>query len=141
MTKEFRSRIVQVAAAAVLACSLTISAGAQNAPQPDVPATMILFFDSESAQLTPEAKSIVLAAVDAAERGRVRRIELAVHSSAEELARDPELATRRAGAVRRQIADFGYRGQVYVDEEAPEIQLAAVEDATFQHSAILRIGR
>jgi hypothetical protein len=101
---------------------------------------MIVFFDVESADVTPEAKSIVLAAVDAAERGGVRRIELAAHSSREEFAHDPGLATKRAAAVKELIADFGFRGQVFIDEEAPPIPLAAIGDETFERSAILRVG-
>lgn len=110
-------------------------------PQPDVPATMIVFFDVESAKVTPEAKSIVLAAVDAAERGGVRSIELAAHSAPDELARDPALAAKRAEAVKELIGEFGFRGRVFIDEEAPAAPLAALGDETFQRSAILRVGR
>jgi outer membrane protein OmpA-like peptidoglycan-associated protein len=119
---------------------VTTLAGARGAPQPDVPATMVVFFDVESAKVAPEAKSIVLAAVDAAERGGVRSIELAAHSSPDELAHDPELAARRAAVVKDLIAELGFRGQVYIDHEAPQIPLAAMGDETFQRSAILRVG-
>jgi hypothetical protein len=140
MTDRFESRLLWLAAFATLVCSVTTLAGARGAPQPDVPATMIVFFDVESATVTPEAKSIVLAAVDAAERGGVKTIELAAHSSPEEVVHDPNLATKRAEAVKELIADFGFRRRVYVDHEAPPIPLAAAGDETFQRSTILRVG-
>lgn len=139
MTDKLASRLLWLAAVATLVCSVTTLAGARGAPQPDVPATMIVFFDVESARLSPEAKTIVLGAVDAAERGHVS-IELAAHSSRDELTRDPELAMKRAAAVKTMIAEFGFRGQVYIDEEAPELPVADAGDETFQRSAILRVG-
>jgi outer membrane protein OmpA-like peptidoglycan-associated protein len=101
---------------------------------------MILFFDMESADLTPEARSIVLSAVDAAERIHSGQIQLATYSSSGESAHDSTLAVRRAEAVKALIADYGYRGHVTVDEEAPDVPLVAIGDDTFDRSAILRLA-
>ena len=51
-----------------------------------------------------------------------------------------ELAMKRAAAVKTMIAEFGFRGQVYIDEEAPELPVADAGDETLQRSAILRVG-
>ena len=141
MTNGFASRIVGSAAAAVLACLLTTSVGAQDPQQPDATKTMVLFFDMQSATLSPEARTIVLSAVDAAERSHAGHIELAAYAAPDESARDPGLAARRAAVVKALIADYGFRGLVFIDEEAPELPLvAAGGDRTFDRLAVLRVG-
>jgi len=67
--------MIRLAGAAFLASILSASAGAENSE----PKTMVSFFDMQSADLTPEAKSIVLSAVDAAERVHAGQIELAAY--------------------------------------------------------------
>ena len=136
MTNILAAKMIRLAGTAVLACILASSAGAENAE----PRTMVLFFDMESADLTPEAKSIVLSAVDAAERIHSGQIQLAAYSSSSESARDSALAVRRAEAVKALIADYGYRGHVAVDEEAPDVPLVGIGDDTFDRSAILRLA-
>jgi outer membrane protein OmpA-like peptidoglycan-associated protein len=146
MTNSFASKIIRLAGAMVLASILATSVEAQIARQisfaaPAVPETLVLFFDVESAALTPEAKSIVLSAVDAAERDHARQIELAAFSSSDEFAHDPALAARRAAAVKDLITDFGFAGLVAVDEEGPQIPLVRVDgDATFDRAAVLHLS-
>lgn len=143
MTNSFVSRVVQLAGAVVLV--LATSVEAQGVRQisfvaPPAPKTMVLFFDVESAALTPEAKSIVLSAVDAAERGNAQ-IELAAFSSTDEFARDPALAMRRAAAVEDLIADYGFVGQVVVDEEGPQIPLLRIAgDTTLDRAVVLHLS-
>ena len=139
MVREFGSRLLQLVAVAAVACSLTMSAGAQVAQQPDVPKSIVVFFDNGSAALTPEARSVVLSAINAAKRAQIGSIELAAYSSSAETGRD-ELAAKRAEAVSALIEQSGYRGSVYVDHEAPGIALAEAGDDTFTRSAVLRLG-
>jgi hypothetical protein len=102
---------------------------------------MVLFFDVESAVLTPEAKSIVLSAVDAAERTHSGQIELAAFSLSDEFARDPALAARREAAVTDLIAEYGFAGLVVADEEGPQIPLVRVDgDTTFDRAVVLHLG-
>ena len=136
MTNGFASKMIRLAGTAVLASILASSADAENSE----PKTMFLFFDMQSADLTPEAKSIVLSAVDAAERVHAGQIELAAYSSSGESAHDSALAVRRADAVKALIADYGYSGHVIVDQEAPDVPLVRIGDETFDRSAILRLA-
>lgn len=153
MTNGFASKTIRLSGAAVLACILATSVGAQNQlrislpapskpelPAPSKPEMMVLFFDVQSATLTPEAKTIVLSAVDAAERAHAEHVDLGVYAAPDESTRDPELAARRAAAVKQKIADFGFQGLVVIDEEAPEIALAGVGDEVIHRSAILHLG-
>jgi hypothetical protein len=145
MTNGFASKTIRLAGSVVLACMLATSVGAQNRlgislPAPSKPEMVALFFDIESAALTPEAKTIVLSAVDAAERAHAQQIVLAAYAAPDESARDPELSARRAAAVKQQIADFGFQGLVVVDEEAPDLPLVGVGADTFDRSATLRLG-
>jgi outer membrane protein OmpA-like peptidoglycan-associated protein len=140
MTNGFATRFARAAGAAVLACLVATSASAEGPRQTAVPNTIALFFDNESASLTPEAKMIVLGAVAAAERAHADRITLAAYSASDESARDPKLAERRAEAVKRQIAAYGFKGLIVVDEEAPELPLVALGDDTFERSALLRLS-
>jgi len=137
---QLAARLIRAAAAAVLCGVLATSAGAQDAQTPTQLETIVLFFDVESAALSPQAKTIVLRAVDAAEGTGARLIELAAYASSDESARDPELATRRAEAVKKLLADYGFKGAVFIDHEAQQIPLAATGDDTFERSAVLRLG-
>src|SRR5215510_619346 len=139
MTK-FSSRMFRAVAAAVLCGVLATSAGAQNAQPPTGPEAMLVFFDFESSALSPQAKTIVLRAVDAAEGTGARLIEVAAFASSDESANDPELATRRAEAVKKLIADYGYKGAVFIDHEALPIPLITIADDTFERSAVLLVG-
>jgi len=100
----------------------------------------VLFFDVQSASLSPVAKSIVLGAVDAAERAHANRIEIAAYAADDESTRDSNLAARRAAVVKEQIANYGFQGAVVVDEEGPELPLAGLTDSTFDRRATLRVG-
>ena len=140
MTNRFASRIVCSVAAAILACSLAVSADAQIA-RPAAPQTVALFFDVQSPFLTPEARKVVLSAVDTAERAHAGRIELAAYAAPDEIARDPDLVARRAATVKEQIANYGFQGLVIVDDEASDPPLATIADDTFQRMAILRVGK
>jgi outer membrane protein OmpA-like peptidoglycan-associated protein len=140
MTTKFMSRFVRAAGAAFIACSLTNAAGAQDVQTTAVPKMVAVFFEPESAALTPEGKTVVLYALDAAERADARTITLAAFASDDESARDPELAARRASAVKSAIAERGFDGIVFVDQEAPELPLVGTGDDTFGRSAILRVG-
>ena len=140
MTKRFISGLVRAAGAAFVACSLTTSAGAQDAQTTVVPKMVAVFFEPESAALTPEGKTVVLHALDAAERAAARTIVLAAFASDDEFGRDPELAARRAAAVKAAIAERGFGGVVFVDQEAPEIPLVGTGDDSFGRSAIIRLG-
>jgi len=95
MTNAFASKMIRLAGTAVLASILASSAGAENSE----PKTMVLFFDMESANLTSEAKTIVLSAVDVAEREHANSIELAVYAAPDESARDGNLVARRAASA------------------------------------------
>ena len=145
MTNGFARRLVQFAGALVLACSFATAADAQrtqpismSAPAPVE--TRVLFFDVQSASLSAVAKSIVLSAVDAADRAHATRIEIAAYATDEESARDSNLAMRRAEVVKDLIANYGFQGTVVVDEEGPELHLAGLADSTFDRRVILRIG-
>jgi len=145
MTNVFATRIVRPAGIAILACILATSVGAQGLrqmfkPAPVAPQNVVMFFDLQSARLTPEARTIVLGTVDAAERAHAGRIELAAYAAPDETARDPELAARRAAAVKEQIANYGFQGLVVIDDEAPEVPLARLGDDTFNRLAVLHIG-
>ena len=141
MTNGLTKRIVQSAGAAVLACLFATAANALISMPASVPAdTRVLFFDVQSASLSPVAKSIVLSAVDAAERANAKRIEIAAYAADDESARDSNLAARRAAVVKEQIANYGFQGTVVVDEEGPELPLAALTDSTFDRRVILRVG-
>jgi hypothetical protein len=146
MTNVFATRIARSAGAAILAFGLATSVGAQSLwqisePAPVAPRSVIMLFDVQSARLTSEARTIVLTTVDAAERAHAGRIELAAYAAPDEIVRDPELAARRAAAVKEQIANYGFQGLVVVDDEAPEVPLARLGDDTFDRLAILHIGR
>ena len=146
MTNGSATRIVRSAGAAILALGLATSVGAQNLRQMSEPATIVprtavMLFDLQSARLTPEARMIVLGTVDAAERAHAGRIALAAYAGPDETARDPELAARRAAAVKEQIANYGFQGLVVIDDEAPEVPLARLGDDTFDRLAILHIDR
>ena len=145
MTNGFARRIVQSAGAAVLACLFATAADAQRTqlismPAPAPAETRVLFFDVQSASLSPVAKSIVLSAVDAAERAHAKRIEIAANASDDEFVRDSALAARRAAVVKEQIANYGYQGTVVVDEEGPEPPLPGLTDSTLDRRVILRVG-
>ena len=145
MTNVFATRIVRPAGIAILACILATSVGAQGLrqmfkPAPVAPQNVVMFFDLQSARLTPEARTIVLGTVDAAERAHAGRIELAAYAAPDETARDPELAARRAAAVKEQIANYGFQGLVIVDDEASDPPLTAIANDTFHRMAILRIS-
>ena len=144
MTNEFAKRLVRSAGAAVLACLFATAADAQrtefvslSAPAPAE--TRVLFFDVQSASLSPVAKSIVLSAVDAAERAHAKRIEIAAYAADDESVRDSNLAARRAAVVKEQIANYGFQGAVVVDEEGPELPLAGLSDSTFDRRATLSL--
>ena len=144
MTNRFAKRVVHLAAAASLACSFATVADAQrtelfsmSAPAPAE--RRVLFFDVQSASLSPVAKSIVLSTVDAAERAHAKRIEIAAYAADDESARDSNLAARRAAVVKEQIANYGFRGTVVVDEEGPELPFASFADSTFDRRAILSL--
>ena len=140
MTNEFAAKIIRAAGALGIACLLATSAGAQDVQRPDMPRMITVFFDIESATLSSEAKTIVLKAVDAAERGQATRIALAAFAAPDESERDPLLAAHRAAAVKQQIAEYGYQGLVIVDEEAPEPPLFGVGNEIIRRSAILHLG-
>ena len=137
MTNAFAAKMIRLAGTAVLASILASSAGAENSE----PKTMFLFFDMQSADLTPEAKSIVLSAVDAAERDHAGQIELAVFAAPDESMRDHELVVHRAAILKQQIADYGFQGVVIIDDEAPNLPLAKAGDETIDRRAVIRVGR
>ena len=101
---------------------------------------MALFFDVQSPYLSPEARKIVLGAVDAAERTHAGRIDLAAYAAPDEIARDPALVARRAATVKEQIANYGFQGLVIVDDETSDPPLMAIANDTFHRMAILRVG-
>lgn len=145
MTNGFASRTTRSAATAVLACMVATAVNAQSEQAVSMTAaapveTRVVFFDAQSASLSAVAKTIVLGAVDAAERSHAKQIEIAAYSSEEEAVRDSDLVARRAAVVKEQIANFGFRGTVIIDEEGPEPPLASLTDTTFDRRVILRIG-
>jgi outer membrane protein OmpA-like peptidoglycan-associated protein len=144
MTNGFAKKLVRSAGAAVLACLFATAADAQrtqlismSAPAPAE--IRVVFFDVQSASLSPVAKSIVLSAVDAAERAHAKRIEIAAYAADDESVRDSDLAARRAAVVKQQIAHYGFQGAVVVDEEGPELPLASLVDSTFDRRATLSL--
>ena len=144
MTNGFAKRVVHFAGAAALACLFATAADAQRTQLISVPAPApaeirVVFFDVQSASLSPVAKSIVLSAVDTAERVRAKRIEIAAYAADDESARDSNLAARRAEVVKEQIAHYGFKGTVVVDEEGPELPLAGLTDSTFDRRVTLQI--
>jgi hypothetical protein len=145
MTNGFAKRLVRSAGAAVLACLFATAADAQPAQLISVPAPApaemrVVFFDVRSASLSPVAKSIVLSAVDAAERAHAKRIEIAAYAADDESIRDSNLAARRVAVVKELIANYGFQGTVVVDEEGPELALASLNDSTFDRRVTLRVG-
>jgi outer membrane protein OmpA-like peptidoglycan-associated protein len=145
MTNVFVNKIYRTTAVAFLACALGTVANAESARLismlPSVPVdTRVLFFDVQSASLGPVAKSIVLSTVDAAERTNATRIEVAAYASDDESARDLGLAARRAEVVKQQIANYGFKGTVVIDEEGPEFPLAGLTDSSIDRRVTLRIG-
>jgi outer membrane protein OmpA-like peptidoglycan-associated protein len=145
MTNGFAKRVVRFAGATVLACLFATAADAQRTQLVSVPAPApaemrVLFFNVQSASLSPVAKSIVLSAVDAAERAHATRIEIAAYAADDESARDSALATRRAAVVKELIANYGFQGTVVVDEEGAELALAGLADSTFDRRVTLRVG-
>ena len=140
MTNVFTAKIIRLAGPVLLAGFVASTVGAADTLGRSEPKTMVLFFNIESATLTPEAKSIVLSAVDAAERVHAGQIELAAYSSSDEAERYPALTAHRAEAVKTLIAAYGFRGHVIVDEEAPNLPLVRIGEATFDRSAILRLA-
>jgi outer membrane protein OmpA-like peptidoglycan-associated protein len=143
-TKEFATKIVRAAGIAVLASMLATVSVAQDA-QPVSNAvraveTRVLFFDVNSASLSSDAKTIVLSAVDAAERSGAKLIEVAAYAADDESARDMDLAARRADVVKQQIANYGFQGTVLIDEEAPEFRVAGLSDTTLDRRVTLRVG-
>jgi outer membrane protein OmpA-like peptidoglycan-associated protein len=144
ITNRFASKIVRAAGTAILASMLTTVSVAQSAQSISIPAravaaTRVLFFDVHSASLSTDAKTIVLSAVDAAERSGAKLIEIAAYAADDESARDMNLSARRAEVVKQQIVNYGFQGQVIVDDEAPYAPLAAtVANDTVQRLAILR---
>jgi len=102
--------------------------------------TRVVFFDVQSASLGAVAKTIVLSAVDSAERSHAKRIEIAAYAADDESARDSGLAARRAAVVKEQIANYGFQGTVVIDEEGPELPLAGLTDASFDRRVTLRLG-
>ena len=145
MTNGFVNTIYRTTAVAVLACVLGTAANAESADLISTSAstsaeTRVLFFDVQSASLGSVAKQIVLSTVDAAERANATRIEIAAYSSDDESARDSNLAARRAEVVKQQIANYGFRGTVVIDEEGPEFPLAGLIDSTIDRRLTLRIG-
>jgi outer membrane protein OmpA-like peptidoglycan-associated protein len=139
MTNVFASKIVRLAGIAILACILATAVGAVDQPRISEPKTMVLYFDMESANLTSEAKTIVLSAVDVAKREHANSIELAVYAAPDESARDRQLVARRAATIQRLIADYGFEGAVVVDDEAPDISLASVGDEMIDRRAVIRV--
>jgi len=144
MTNGFAKRLVRSAGAAVLACLFATAADAQRTQlislsAPAAAEMRVLFFDVQSASLSPVAKSIVLSAVDVAERAHAKRIEIAAYAAEDESARDSNLAARRAAVVKEQIAHYGFQGMVVVDEEGPELPLAGLADSTFDRRATLSL--
>jgi len=141
MTNRFASRVGLSVAAAMAAFLLAVSADAQSSRPATAaaPQNVVLFFDVQSPFLSPDARKIVLSAVDAAERAHAGRIELAAYAAPGEIARDPALAVRRAATVKEQIANYGFQGLVIVDDEASDPPLTAVANDTFQRMAILRV--
>jgi hypothetical protein len=76
------------------------------------PANFVLFFNVQSSKLSADAKSIVRAAVDAAQRAHAKQIELTALSAKDETAHDPLLASRRAASVKAEIAQLGFTSAV-----------------------------
>src|SRR5262249_32525754 len=107
---------------------------------PIAPRNIMLFFDEDSAALTDEAKIIVHDAVRAAERDGSFRIALTAFSARNELKRDPQLTARRAAAVRREIEDFGFEGDV-VATGGPEPKLLSLRlgDDTLDRRVVIRV--
>ena len=146
MTNRSALTISRTAGAAAVACVIATASGAQNVQPismtaPPAAETRALFFDMRSAALSPDAKSIVLSAVDAAERSHAKRIVIAAYAADEESARDTNLAARRADVVRQQIANFGYQGTVVIDQEGPELRLEGLGDGSLDRRVMLSVGR
>jgi outer membrane protein OmpA-like peptidoglycan-associated protein len=89
------------------------------------PQSIVLFFDWQSAELTPDAKAIVGDAVAAAKRDRSMRIELTAFSAPDEWTRDRLLASRRAASVKAEIARLGFKGDVVATGGRPPKFLSA----------------
>ena len=137
MTNGIVNTIYRTTAVVVLACVFGTVA---NAEPPVSAETRVLFFDVQSASLGSVAKQIVLSTVDAAERANATRIEIAAYASDDESMRDSNLAARRAAVVKQQIANYGFRGTVVIDEEGPEFPFAGLTDSTIDRRLTLRVG-
>ena len=104
------------------------------------PRNIVLFFDEDSAALTDDAVVIVHDAVRAAERAGSFRIALTAFSARGELKRDPQLAARRAAAVRRVIEDFGFDGDVVASGgQNPKLLSASLRDDTLNRRVVIQL--
>jgi len=116
-------------------------AAPHRAQAPRAVNTVALFFDVQSAELTPEAQAIVRDAVKAAERVQARRIELAAYSAPDELKRDRLLAAHRAAAVKAYMEQLGFEGDV-VAAGGPEPRLVSIGlgDDVLNRRVVLRLS-
>ena len=133
---------VVIDAGASQAATKYASLAAQHRAQPVRAAdTIALFFDVQSAELTPEAQAIVREAVKSAERVQASRIELTAYSAPDELKRDRLLASHRAAAVRAYMEQLGFEGDVVaVGGPDPHLVSIGLNDDTLSRRVILRLS-
>lgn len=82
-------------------------------PEPEIVRNFIVFFDWDSAAVTPEAMDVLREAVGYAEQGNVARIVLTGHADTSGAATyNMGLSQRRAEAVRTEVVGLGYNGGI-----------------------------
>jgi OOP family OmpA-OmpF porin len=106
--------------------------GAQPAPAPAAarPEEFLLFFDLDSAQLTPEARDIVQSAADTAKKGNYTRFILTGHADrAGSADYNLALSRRRADAVKDALVGLGLpAGEITVEAKGEAEPLVPTAD-------------
>lgn len=82
-------------------------------PEPEIVRNFIVFFDWDSAVVTPEAMDVLRQAVGYARTGNVARIVLTGHADTSGASSyNMSLSQRRADAVRTEVVGLGYDGAI-----------------------------
>ncbi len=98
-------------------------------PEPEIVRNFLVFFDWDSAVVTPEAMDVLRQAVDYARTGGIARIQLTGHADRSGPATyNMGLSQRRADAVRTEITGLGFGGTVNTVARGEQDPLVQTED-------------
>jgi len=99
------------------------------APEPEIVRNFIVFFDWDSAVVTPEAMDVLRQAVDYADTGNVSRIVLTGHADTSGTTTyNMGLSQRRADAVSTEVSGLGYGGSITTQARGEADPLVATGD-------------